>query len=142
MIETVRVSQAARGQLIRLKTKTGIKQWNTICRWALAMSLCDPSPPLVREVVTDSNVEMSWRTFAGHYGDLYMALLRQRCAADGRDPSEPAAVAHTLTIHLHRGIGFLAGRTDLRNISDLIFIAAGEARQLDLLIDDAPETTT
>lgn len=139
MIDTVRLSQTARGQLIRLKTKTGVKNWNTLCRWGLVMSLRDPSTPLVREVVADSNVEMSWKTFAGSYGDLYMALLKQRCVQDGTDQADPAVVAHALTIHLHRGIGYLAGRTDLRTISDLIFIAMGEDKQLDFLIDDDPE---
>lgn len=130
MIDTVRLSQPARGQLIRLKTKTGIKNWNTLCRWALAVSLADSSTPLVREVVTDSNVEMTWKTFAGHYGGIYLALLRQRCQADGGDPADPAAVAHALTIHLHRGIGYLAGRTDLKTISDLVYMAAGKPEQL------------
>lgn len=123
MIETVRLSQPARGQLIRLKTKTGIKGWNVLCRWALALSLADPSTPLVRQVVTDSNVEMSWKTFAGHYGDLYLALLKQRVKVDGGDPKDPAAVRHTLTIHLHRGIGYLAGNPNLKNISDLVSLA-------------------
>lgn len=123
MIETVRLSQAARGQLIRMKTKTGIGGWNTLCRWALCVSLADPSTPLVREVVTDSNVEMSWKTFAGHHGDLYLALLKQRVHADGGDPKDPVAVAHTLKIHLHRGIGYLIGSQNLKNISDLIALA-------------------
>jgi DNA sulfur modification protein DndE len=123
VIDTVRLSSPARGQLIRLKTKTGIKNWNTLCRWALATSLADPSPPLVREVVTDSNVEMSWKTFAGYYGDIYLALLQQRCEADGGDPADPEDVTHTLIVHLHRGIGYLAGRPDLKTISDLAAVA-------------------
>jgi hypothetical protein len=27
------------GQLIRLKTRTGITQWNILCRWAFCLSL-------------------------------------------------------------------------------------------------------
>ncbi|WP_289009083.1 DNA sulfur modification protein DndE [uncultured Thermomonospora sp.] len=125
-IETVRLSQTAKGQLLKLKRITGIKNWNILCRWGLCIALADPSPPLVREIVTDSNVEMTWKTFAGAYGDIYLALLRMRCEQEGGDPDDPAAVAHTLTVHLHRGIGLLAGRTDLTGITDLIALAISQ----------------
>jgi DNA sulfur modification protein DndE len=118
-LDTIRLSQPARDQLVRLKRTTGIKNWNVLCRWALAMSLREPSPPLVKEIVTDSNVEMSWRTFAGSYGDIYLALLRQRCAADG-EPLTDESLSRTLTIHLHRGIGYLAGNKEVRTIRELV----------------------
>ncbi|RKS78663.1 DNA sulfur modification protein DndE [Actinomadura pelletieri DSM 43383] len=119
---TIRLSQHAKEQLSWLKRHTGLTQWNELCRWALALSLRDPSPPLVKDIITDSNVEISWKTFADSYGDVYLALLKQRCVAEGEEPSD-AAVRKTLIIHLHRGIGFLAGRQDLRSIQDLITIA-------------------
>ncbi|WP_019635058.1 DNA sulfur modification protein DndE [Actinomadura atramentaria] len=118
---TVRLSQAAKDQLSWLKRHTGLTQWNELCRWALALSLRDPSTPLVREITTDSNVEISWKTFAGAYGDIYLSLLKQRCVADGDEPTD-AAVAKTLLVHLHRGIGFLVGRQDLRSIQALLAI--------------------
>ncbi|MFB4285070.1 DNA sulfur modification protein DndE [Nonomuraea sp. MTCD27] len=120
---TIRLSQAAKDQLAWLKRHTGLTQWNELCRWALVLSLRDPSTPLVRDITTDSNVEIAWKTFAGPYGDIYLSLLKQRCAADGEDPTD-VAVSRTLLIHVHRGIGFLAGRQDLRSIQDLIAIAA------------------
>jgi DNA sulfur modification protein DndE len=83
------------------------------------MSLREPSTPLVKEIVTDSNVEMSWRTFAGTYGDIYLALLRQRCAADG-EPLSDESLSRALTIHLHRGIGYLAGNKEVRTIRELV----------------------
>ncbi|MFF0870150.1 DNA sulfur modification protein DndE [Nonomuraea sp. NPDC003560] len=121
-LDSVRLSQPAKDQLIRLKRITGIKHWNILCRWALALSLQDPTPPLVRNISTDSNVEMSWKTFAGGYSEIYLALLKQRCLADGHEPTEES-VSHTLTIHIHRGIGHLAGRQDLKSIGDLISLA-------------------
>jgi DNA sulfur modification protein DndE len=122
-LETVRLSQSAKDNLIKLKRITGIKNWNTLCRWALALSLQDPTPPLVLDINTDSNIEMSWKTFAGVYGDVYLALLKQRCIADGVEPTEEN-ISHTLTVHMHRGIGHLSGRQDLRNIGDLVLLAA------------------
>ena len=119
-LDTIRLSQQSKDQLVRLKRTTGIRNWNILCRWALVMSLQDPSPPLVKEVASDSNVEMDWRTFAGTaHGDVYLALLKQRCAADGEDPTEEA-LSRTLHVHLQRGVGYLAGRKDLRSIQDLV----------------------
>ncbi|MFF9567606.1 DNA sulfur modification protein DndE [Streptomyces sp. NPDC014685] len=123
-LETVRLSQTAKDQLIWLKRNTGLTQWNELCRWALALSLRDSSTPLVKEVVTDSNVEMSWKTFTNPYGDIYLALLKQRCVADGEEPSDEA-LARALTIHLHRGIGYLHGRSDLRSVEQLVSTATG-----------------
>ncbi|MEU3502192.1 DNA sulfur modification protein DndE [Streptomyces hundungensis] len=118
---TVRLSQAAKDQLAWLKRHTGLTQWNELCRWGLALSLRDQSTPLVRDITTDSNVEISWRTFAGPHGDVYISLLKQRCVMDGEEPTE-AAVSKALLVHLHRGIGYLAGRQDLRSIQSLIAI--------------------
>jgi DNA sulfur modification protein DndE len=121
-LEVVRVSQQGKEQLIKLKRLTGIKQWNTLCRWALCMSLRDTTQPLVRDVVTDSNVEMSWRTFAGTSGDVYSALLRQRCHADGLEMNDEN-LAITFNAHLHRGIGFLAGDPLLKSPEALAALA-------------------
>ena len=41
IIKQVRVSQQAKDQLSRLKGKTGIKNWNVLCRWALCYSLSE-----------------------------------------------------------------------------------------------------
>lgn len=118
-LDVIRLSQPARDRLVRLKRTTGITNWNVLCRWALAISLKDPSTPLVKEIITDSNVEMSWRTFAGQYGDIYLALLKQRCFSDGVVPTDEA-VSRTLTIHLHRGIGYLGGNKEMHSIEGMI----------------------
>lgn len=118
-LETVRLSQQGKEQLIKLKRVTGITQWNTLCRWALCTSLADPSMPLVREITTDSNVEMSWKTFAGAHGDLYLALLKDRCVADGLEP-EKDNLLRVMNMHMHRGIGHLAGDPELRSVEALV----------------------
>ncbi|AJC56661.1 DNA sulfur modification protein DndE [Streptomyces sp. 769] len=121
-LETIRLSQTAKDQLVWLKRHTGITHWNVLCRWALALSLRDESTPLVKEIVTDSNVEMGWRTFSGSYGDIYLALLKQRCIADGEEPTDEA-VSRTLIVHIHRGVGYLHGRRELKSISDFVMLA-------------------
>ncbi|MEW2300031.1 DNA sulfur modification protein DndE [Streptomyces sp. NPDC006655] len=120
-LDTVRLSQPAKDRLVWLKrpASTGIPQWNVLCRWALALSLQDPSTPLVKDIVTDSNVEMTWKTFAGQHRDLYLALLKQRCIADGEEPTDEN-VARTLVVHLHRGIGYLGADKEKTTIEGLV----------------------
>ena len=103
---SVRVNQQAKDQLIKLKRITGIKQWNVLCRWALCVSLADPSPPLVRSVRGDSNVEMSWKTFAGPLDAALVALLTRRMTESDEGLE---SLADVLAAHLHRGIGQLSG---------------------------------
>jgi len=107
-VETVRVSQAARNQLVTLKRRTGIENWNVLCRWAFCRSLAEPTSPPIVKLTLDSNVEMSWRTFGGEIGDILWALLRMRCHQDGL-PLDEDTLALQFRLHLHRGIGYLAG---------------------------------
>ena len=117
-LDTIRLSQQGRDQLIKLKRHTGIKQWNVLCRWALCTSLADPTPPLVRDVVTDSNVEMSWKTFAGQYGPAYLALIKRRANREEKG-IESDALARCAHAHIHRGIGMLAG-SGITSVSSLV----------------------
>lgn len=108
MIDTVRISAAARDQLVTLKRRTGLKHWNELSRWALCRSLAEPSPPTNLPASSEAAIEIDWRTFAGKYADLYVDLLCQRCAEDGL-PVDQENVHRQLHLHLHRGIGYLVG---------------------------------
>src|SRR5271156_6668623 len=125
-IKQIKVSAQAREQLIRLKTKTGISQWNILCRWAFCLSLKQLSPPTPIEVPADSNVEMSWQVFGGDAHEIYLALLKERCERDGLVTSDDV-LARQLRLHLHRGIGYLAAPQTIRSISDLIRLAGEES---------------
>lgn len=76
IIKQVRLSQQSKEQLSRLKAKTGIKNWNILCRWALAYSLSEKTLPTDLPIVADSNLEMSWYTFGGEYYEIYEALIQ------------------------------------------------------------------
>jgi DNA sulfur modification protein DndE len=121
-IKQVRLSGQARDQLIRLKTRTGVQNWNVLCRWAFCLSLKQASPPAPMEVSADSNVEMTWQVFGGDAHEIYLALLKERCERDGLGTSEDV-LARQLRLHLHRGIGYLAAPQMIRSISDLIRLA-------------------
>jgi DNA sulfur modification protein DndE len=119
LLDTVRVSQSAKEQLIRLKSRTGITQWNVLCRWAICKSLGDADPPAVVPISTDSNVEMTWRTFGGEFADLYLTLVELRCHQDGLGTDE-GTVAEQFKLHLHRGIGYLFGDRSIMDIAGLM----------------------
>ena len=125
-IKQVRLSGQAREQLIRLKTRTGIAQWNILCRWAFCLSLQQATPPTPIEVPADSNVEMDWQVFGGEAHELYLALLKERCAADGLGTSEDV-MGRQFRLHLHRGIGYLAAPQSIRSIADLMKLALDPA---------------
>lgn len=117
-IETVKISERAKIQLIMLKRKTGIGNWNVLCRWAFCLSLSESSNPPKEKLQTDSSIEMSWKVFGGAHAEVYFALLMQRCKQDGFDLS-PKILNEQFKLHIHRGIAYLATNTKLNSISAL-----------------------
>jgi DNA sulfur modification protein DndE len=121
--EHVRLSAEARQQLIQLKRRTGVKQWNVLCRWALCRSLAEPTAPPETRIPADSNVEMTWKVFAGQWGEVLWALVLDRCVTDGVPTDDNSANSY-LRLHLHRGIGYLFGDQSIRDISALVRLTA------------------
>jgi DNA sulfur modification protein DndE len=124
-IKQVRLSSQAKDQLIRLKTRTGVTQWNILCRWAFCLSLKQPSPPTPVEVPADSNVEMTWQVFGGEAHELYLALLKERCERDGLGMADDV-LAKQFRLHLHRGIGYLATPHAIKTVNDLVRLSLDE----------------
>jgi len=123
-VEHVRISQDARDKLIKLKRVTGIKNWNVLCRWGLCASLAETSRPPSIRIPRDSTVDMTWKVFGGADADVYWALVRERCRIDGL-PTDEKTVGRQFRLHLHRGIGYLAGMRSLASI-DTLFETAPE----------------
>ena len=117
--EQIRLSEAAKEQLSRLKRRTGIKNWNILCRWGLCRSLAESTPPSPIAIPADSSVEMTWKTFGGSNAEIYWALLRWRCHQDGLSLDEDT-LQQQFRLHLHRGIAYLAGDKKLTEIEHLI----------------------
>lgn len=121
-IERVKLSQTAKEQLTKLKRITKIEQWNILCRWGLCRSLAEPTLPSPVPIKLDSNVEMTWRVFGGEISDMLLIALKQRCYNDGLG-TEKEILAEQLSLHLHRGIGYLAGDPNIKKVEDLIELA-------------------
>ena len=118
-IDRIRLSQTAKDQLTKLKRNTKIDQWNILCRWAFCRSLAESSIPSPVPITADSNVEMTWRVFGGEIADFLLIALKQRCHNDGLG-TDKETLASQFRLHLHRGIGYLAGDPSIKKIEDLI----------------------
>ena len=120
-----RLSIPEKERLIRIKARTGISNWNVICRWALCWSLNEPSVPGGAMPLSDSNVEMSWLTFAGECHEVYEELLRERCLRAGLG-TDSGAMYRAFRLHLCRGISHYSSRDVLKSIHDLLRSVPGE----------------
>ena len=111
-VENIRVSQRSREILINLKRKTGIANWNVICRWGFCDSLANQNRPVPVVGQMDSSIDMSWDTLSGDISEALLAAFEVRAAKDGisKDKHERASYFRS---HLERGIGQLTGLKDL-----------------------------
>jgi DNA sulfur modification protein DndE len=69
-----------------------------------------------------SNVEMSWSTFAGRNSDLFAALLVARCDRDGLG-TDREVLAEQLRLHVHRGLTYMVGSDETKDLSSLATLA-------------------
>jgi len=125
-IQTIVATPRGSAQLKSLKVMTGIRNWNTLMRWAVCASLREEStpPPFgkdVKEVPSDKQestgdaakklkadevVSVNWHIFAGDYSDEIAAAFwirhRQEIQKSGEiDPTE------YFKRHLQRGLNIL-----------------------------------
>ena len=117
--ENIKLSQKERDRLVKLKRLTGIKNWNTLCRWAFCVSLSDPEKPRKVSVVSDSSLEMKWKVFGGKNYKIYMALLIERCKQDGIELNDEELYIQ-FRLHLNRGINRLVLDKELKSVKVLL----------------------
>jgi DNA sulfur modification protein DndE len=111
MIERVKLTAAAKQQLITLKKRTGIEHYNTICRHALVLSLSNPAPAPIENLQFANGIEIDWDVFTGGCSSTYINLLIVRTAQEGYQCTV-SEVRQTLSSHLHRGLSYLASRKE------------------------------
>ena len=116
MIDVIKLSESAKNQLITIRKRTSVEYWNIICRWGFLAAIKDSDKVTYENIITDSNVEMTWRTFAGQYEKLYMALLIKELKKQGIEINKKN-VNDYFRIYLHNGISILMN-PKLKNISD------------------------
>ena len=125
LVKQIRLSTASKEKLSRLKGKTGIKNWNVLCRWAFCFSLHEGTVPTDVPIVADSNVEISWYTFTGEYSEIYESLMTAWCFEKEIEPTEEN-LSKYFKLHLERGIAYLSGTNFIKSIDDLLDLALKE----------------
>lgn len=108
MIDRVRLSSAAKQQLVTLKRRTGIEHYNVLCRHALCASLAQPSNLPDENLNFQGGIEIDWETLAGEPSAVFLDLVAVRHEVDARS----AEIKRLVTLHIHRGLSYLVSSPD------------------------------
>lgn len=109
----LRLTTEASNRIRFLAGKTGLTP-NLLCRIGFCLSLAEPSVPNPDNYPEEER-EFNRYTLLGEYDSLFVALLVERCRADGLDL---ARMPDFFRAHMNRGVVLLQQRT--RSISDLV----------------------
>jgi DNA sulfur modification protein DndE len=120
-LNKIKLTADSSERLKQLKAKTGLTP-NILCRIGFCLSLKDSSVP-DPEKYPEEDREFNRYTLLGEWDSLYVALLRQRLAADvATDYPEEAY----FRAHLNRGV-YLLSRI-VRSVADLANIASSQGQ--------------
>lgn len=122
IVETVRLGADTKIHLSTLKKRTGIANWNILCRWAFCLSISDNTSVRDREEKGVGAVEMSWKTFTGEEDEVYRHLLVDRCESEHGAVNKDS-LSKTLRQHIARGAARLVSKRDLKSVSELLTLA-------------------
>ena len=119
-LDRVRLTISERSLLSKLKSRTGIDNWNIFARWAFCYSIGKASEINLNEDDGEYGVEMSWVVFSGKNYKIYQDLLSQEC---GRFELEPTKtnLNKVLRAHLRNGVKQIFTQT--KSLDDLFELA-------------------
>lgn len=109
----IKLTKDASNRLRFLAGRTGLTP-NLLCRLGFCLSLAEPTAPKPDDF-RDEDREFNRYTLLGEYDALFVALLKQRCAADGIGDKR---LPDYFKAHMNRGVSLLQQRT--RNLVDLV----------------------
>ena len=115
-IDILRTSSNVKSSLTRIKTITGISNWNIICRWALCLSLKQTSLPREVEEKLDG-VEIDYDTLVGKNKSIYTQLLINNLVAH-KVVVDKKNLTKYLYAHVNRGVNIIY-TNKLKDISGL-----------------------
>ena len=119
LVDVIRLGPATKIRLTTLKRRTGIENWNVLCRWAFCLSIADPEPVTQRYDEHGNSVEMTWKTFAGEQEWLFSALLQQRAEID-QATLERGGLSALFRCHIGRGVGRLVSIREADSIEAFV----------------------
>ena len=115
-IDNLKTSSNVRYSLLRIKTITGISNWNIICRWALCLSLKQTSLPREVEEKLDG-VEIDYDTLVGKNKSVYTQLLINNLVTHNLAVDKKNLTKY-LYAHVNRGVNIIY-TNKLKDISGL-----------------------
>jgi len=118
-IDILRTSSNVKSSLTRIKTITGISNWNIICRWAFCLSLKQTSLPREVEEKLDG-VEIDYDTLVGKNKSIYTQLLINNLVTHNVAVDKKNLTKY-LYAHVNRGVNIIY-TNKLKNISELFHI--------------------
>ena len=116
-IDILRTSSNVKSSLTRIKTLTGISNWNIICRWALCLSLKQTSLPREVEEKLDG-VEIDYDTLVGKNKSIYTQLLINNLVTHNVAVDKKNLTKY-LYAHVNRGVNIIY-TNKLKDISGLL----------------------
>ena len=116
-IDILRTSSNVKNSLTRIKTITGISNWNIICRWALCLSLKQTSLPREVEEKLDG-VEIDYDTLVGKNKSIYTQLLINNLVTHNVAVDKKNLTKY-LYAHVNRGVNIIY-TNKLKDISGLM----------------------
>ena len=116
-IDILRTSSNVKSSLTRIKTITGISNWNIICRWAFCLSLKQTSLPREVEEKLDG-VEIDYETLVGKNKSIYTQLLINNLVAHNVVVDKKNLTKY-LYAHVNRGVNIIY-TNKLKDISELM----------------------
>ena len=116
-IDILRTSSNVKSSLTRIKTITGISNWNIICRWAFCLSLKQKSLPREVEEKLDG-VEIDYDTLVGKNKSIYTQLLINNLVTHNVAVDKKNLTKY-LYAHVNRGVNIIY-TNKLKDISELM----------------------
>jgi DNA sulfur modification protein DndE len=115
-IDLLRTSANVRNLLTRIKTITGIPNWNIICRWAFCLSLKQTSLPREVDEKLDG-IEIDYDILVGKNKSIYTQLLINNLISHKVEIDRKNLTKY-LYAHVNRGVNIIY-TNKLKDISGL-----------------------
>ena len=115
-IDVLKTSTNLKNFLTRIKTNTGIANWNVICRWALCLSLKQTSLPREVDEKLDG-VEIDYNILVGANKTIYTQLLINNLITHKVEINKRNLTKY-LNAHVNRGANIIY-TNKLKDISGL-----------------------
>tara|TARA_B100000242_G_scaffold219045_1_gene160217 strand:- start:69 stop:443 length:375 start_codon:yes stop_codon:yes gene_type:complete len=116
-IDILRTSMNVKNSLTRIKSITGISNWNILCRWAFCLSVKQTSLPREVEEKLDG-IEIDYDVLVGKNKSIYTQLLINNLVSHKEEINKKNLTKY-LNAHVNRGVNIIY-TNKLKDISGLL----------------------